>query len=66
LIRKGFYFEMGRSERLIGCKNHEFTIKEIIGRLKTYPEQSDESLLNEVQIMYDLGWDNPEKYGEIK
>jgi hypothetical protein len=66
LIRKGFYFEMGRSERLIGCENHGFTLEEVVGHPKTYPEQTNESLLNEIQIMYDLGWDNPQKYGEIK
>jgi hypothetical protein len=65
LIRKGFYFEMGRSERLIGCQNYEFALEEVKNHPKTYPEQTDESLLNEVQIMYDLGWDNPDKYGEI-
>jgi hypothetical protein len=66
LTRKGFYFEMGRNERLIGCLNHKFTLEDTKNHPKTYPEQTDESLLNEIQIMYDLGWDYPDKYGDIK
>lgn len=66
LIKKGFYFEMGRQERLAGCKCHEFIFEEISGHPKSWPEQTGESLLNEIQIMYDAGWDNPDKHGEIK
>jgi len=66
LIKKGFYFEMGRQERLMGCICHEFSLDEVKGLPKSWPEQTDKSLLTETQIMYDLGWDNPRKYGEIK
>jgi len=66
LIKKGFYFEMGRQERLAGLSYYELTLDETKGLPKSWPEQTDESILTEIQIMYDAGWDNPDKHGEIK
>jgi hypothetical protein len=62
LFKKGYFYEMGRRDRLNGKNEGVFTVDSIREIPRSWPAQSDESLINEIQIMYDLGWDNPDKY----
>lgn len=66
LIKKGFYFEIGRTERLLCYPCRIFEAKDVGELPLSYSGQSVDNLINETQLMFNAGWDNPDKYGNIK
>lgn len=61
-FKRGYFYEFGRVARL-NNESNKFNVDSVKHVRPTWEGQTSESLLNEIQMIFDIGWDNPEKYG---